>query len=110
MIKYNLVIVDGNQCVPFLNLTEQAFYDKLWEWTWVDNLWYWIEEDNPNEEDIENIIFQFINYDMLHKDEDDDINCFAFINDGDITKEYQIDENIIKFVHGKIKEHNEQIK
>ena len=31
MNKYNLVIIEGKQCILFLNLTEQAFYDKLWE-------------------------------------------------------------------------------
>ena len=70
MFKYNLVIIEGKQCIPYLNLTEKAFYDTLWEWTY----------------------------------EDDDVDCFAFINDGDCIKEYQIDENIIEFIQGKIKE------
>lgn len=109
MIKYNLVIVEDKQCIPFLNLTEQAFYDKLWEWTYEDDLWDWIDENNLDEEELKNIILQFINENMFHQYEDDDIDCFAFINDGYITKEYQIDENIIEFVHNKIKEHYENI-
>ena len=108
MMKYNLVIVENKQCIPFLNLTEQAFYDKLWEWTYEDDLWDYLEENNPTDEDLENVLYQFIRENVFHEYEDDDINCFAFINDGDITKEYQIDENIIEFVHGKIKEHNDR--
>lgn len=108
MIKYNLVIIENKQCTPYLNLTEQAFYDKLWEWTYKDDLWDYIEENNPDEEELKNIVFQFINENMFHKYEDDDIDCFAFVED-DSIKEYQIDENIIEFVHNKIKEHYENI-
>lgn len=108
MIKYNLVIIENKQCTPYLNLTEQAFYDKLWEWTYKDDLWDWIEENNPDEEELKNIVFRFINENMFHKYEDDDIDCFAFVED-DSIKEYQIDENIIEFVHNKIKEHYENI-
>lgn len=104
MNKYNLVIIQDKQCIPFLNLTEQEFYDKLWEWTYEDDLWDYIEEDNPTEEELENVLDQFIRENIFHKYEDDDIDCFAFVN-GDCIKEYQIDENIIEFVHGKIKEH-----
>lgn len=109
MKKYNLVIVENKQCIPYLNLTEQAFYDTLWEWTYEDDLWDWIEENNPNEEELKNLVFQFINDNMLHKYEDDDIDCFAFIDD-DWVKEYQVDEGLFEFVYAKIKEHNEQIK
>ena len=45
MKNYNLVIVENKQCIPFLNLTEQAFYDKLWEWTYVDDLWDYLDEN-----------------------------------------------------------------
>jgi len=108
MIKYNLVIVEGKQCIPFLNLTEQAFYDKLWEWSYEDDLWYWIEEDNPNKEELKDIVLQFIHDNILHKYEDDDVNCFAFINDGDIIKEYQVGEGLFEFIYAKIKEYNER--
>ena len=73
MIKYNLVIIENKQRIPFLNLTEQAFYDKLWEWTY----------------------------------EDDDIDCFAFRDDG-IIKEYQMNDGLYEFIYNKIKEHNER--
>ena len=109
MIKYNLVIIENKQCIPFLNLTEQAFYDKLWEWTYEDDLWDYLEENNPSEEDLENVLCQFINENMFHKYEDDDVTCFAFIVD-DSIKEYQITEELFEFVHAKIEEYNEQIK
>ena len=104
MNKYNLIIVENKQCIPFLNLTEKEFYDKLWEWTYEDDLWDYLEENNPSEEDLRDALHQFINENMFHKYEDDDIDCFAFIVD-DFVKEYQIDENLFEFVHSKIKEY-----
>lgn len=108
MNKYNLVIIEDKQCIPFLNLTEQAFYDKLWEWTYEYDLWNYIEETNPTEEELEDVLDQFIRENVFHKYEDDDVDCFAFINE-DCIKEYQIDKGIIEFVHSKIKEHYENI-
>lgn len=107
MIKYNLVIVENKQCIPFLNLTEQEFYDKLWEWTYEDDLWDYIDENNPNEEELENAIGQFIDENMFHKYEDDDVDCFAFIVN-DSVKEYQINEGLFEFVYAKIKEYNDR--
>ena len=109
MNNYNLVIIEAKQRVPFLNLTEQAFYDKLWEWTYEDDLWDYIEENNPSEEDLEDVLYQFINENMFHNYEDDDIDCFAFVVD-DSVKEYQIGEGLFEFVYTKIKEHNERNK
>lgn len=105
MNKYNLVIIEGKQRTPYLNLTEQAFYDTLWEWAYEDDLWDYIEEDNPTDEELENYLDTFIRENMFHEYEDDDVDCFAFINDEDYVKEYQIDKNIIEFVRGKIKEY-----
>lgn len=107
MIKYNLVIIEGKQCIPYLNLTEQSFYDTLWEWTYKTDLWDYIEEDNPTDEELENFLDQFIRENMFHKYEDDDVNCFAFIDDY-YVKEYQIDEGLFEFVYAKIKEHNDR--
>lgn len=106
MIKYNLVIVGNKQCIPFLNLTEQAFYDVLWEWTYEDDLWDYLEEYNPTKEELENVLNQFIRENMFHKCKDDDVDCFAFIVD-DSVKEYQINEGLFEFVYAKIKEHND---
>jgi hypothetical protein len=50
MFKYNLVIIEGKQRIPFLNLTEKEFYDKLWEWTYEYDLWDYLEEINPTDE------------------------------------------------------------
>jgi hypothetical protein len=107
MNKYNLVIIGGKQCIPFLNLTEQEFYDKLWEWTYEDDLWDYIEENNPTEEELENALDQFIRENVFHEYEDDDINCFAFTVE-DSIKEYLIDEGLYKFIYSKIEEHNER--
>lgn len=104
MIKYNLVIIEDKQCIPFLNLSEQEFYDKLWEWTYEDYLWDYIDDDHPDEETLNNAIYQFIDEYVFHKWEDDDVNCFAFVEDGEV-KEYQISEELFEFIKSKIKEH-----
>lgn len=109
MNKYNVVMIEGKQCIPFLNLTEQEFYDKLWEWTYEDDLWDYLEEENnlTEEELDENVLDFFIRENMFHEYEDDDVDCFAFINDGNCVEEYQIDGGLFEFVHAKIEEHNE---
>ena len=104
MFKYNLVIIENKQRIPFLNLTEQEFYDKLWEWTYEDDLWDYLEENNPSEEDLKDALYRFIDENMFHKYEDDDVDCFAFIVD-DSVKEYQISEELFDFVKSKIEEH-----
>ena len=105
MKNYNLVIIENKHCIPFLNLTEQAFYDKLWEWTYEDDLWDYIDDNNPSEEDLENVLYDFIEQNMFHKWEDDNNCCFAFVTTDEGNVEYQISERLIEFVKSKIKEH-----
>lgn len=109
MKNYNLVIIEDKQRIPFLNLTEQAFYDKLWEWTYVDDLWYYIDEVNPDEEELEQRLYNFIEENVFHKWEDDTVDCFAFINTDDGIKEYQISEALFEFIKSKIKEYYEKV-
>ena len=108
MNNYNLVIIENKQCIPFLNLTEQEFYDKFWEWTYEDDLWDYIDDNNPNEEELDDAIYQFIDENVFHKWEDDNVDCFAFVNTDEGIVEYQISERLIEFVHAKIEEHNER--
>ena len=110
MKNYNLVIIEGKQCIPFLNLTEQAFYDKLWEWTYEDDLWDYLDENNPTEEDLEDVLDQFIRENVFHEYEDDDVNCFAFVNTDDGIVEYKVDDTLIEFVKSKIEEYYERNK
>lgn len=105
MKNYNLVLFENKQCSPFLNLTEQAFYDKLWEWTYEDDLWDYLDDYNPTGEELENGIDQFIRERILHKLEDDDVDCFAFINTDEGIVEYQVSVELTEFVKTKIKEH-----
>ena len=109
MCNYNLIITEDKQCIPFLNLTEQAFYDKLWTWTYENDLWDYIDENNPTEEEIDDVICQFIDENMFHKWEDDDIDCFAFVHTDKEIVEYQINDGLIEFVKSKIKEHYDSI-
>ena len=105
MINYNLVVIENKQRIPFLNLTEQAFYDKLWEWTYEDDLWDYIDDNNPNEEELEKGLYDFIRENVFHEWEDDNIDCFAFINTDEGIVEYQIDDALFEFIESKIKEH-----
>lgn len=107
MIKYNLVIIEGKQRIPYLNLTEKEFYDKLWEWTYETDLWDYIEEDNPTDEELENFLDTFIRENVFHEYEDDDVNCFAFVNTDEGIVEYQVSNELFKFIHNKIKEYYE---
>lgn len=109
MIKYNLVIIENKQRIPFLNLTEQAFYDKLWEWTYEDDLWDYIDENNPTEEELDDTICKFIDENVFHKWEDDDVDCFAFVNTYEGIVEYQVDDTLVEFVKSKIEEHYENV-
>lgn len=105
MNNYNLVLIENKHCIPFLNLTENKFYDKLWEWTYEDDLWDYIDENEPAEEDLEDVLVQFIDDNMFHKWEDDYVDCFAFVNAYEGIVEYQVDDTLIEFVKSKIKEH-----
>lgn len=105
MNNYNLVIIENKQRIPFLNLTEQAFYDRLWEWTYEDDLWDYIDETNPDEEELEKVLNQFIEENIFHEYEDDDVDCFAFVNTDEGIVEYQINEELFDFVKSKIEEH-----
>jgi len=109
MSNYNLVIIENKHCIPFLNLTEQAFYDKLWEWTYEDDLWDYLEENNPTDEELEGVLDQFIDENVFHKWEDDEIDCFAFINTDEGIVEYQVGDTLIEFVKSKIEEHYEYV-
>ena len=104
MSNYNLVIIENKQRIPFLNLTEQTFYDKLWEWTYEDDLWDYLDENNFDEE-LEDVLNQFIKENIFHEYEDDDIDCFAFVNTDEGIVEYQISDRLIEFVKSKMKEH-----
>jgi hypothetical protein len=109
MNNYNLVIIRNKECIPFLNLTEQAFYDKLWEWTYEYDLWDYIEENDPTEKDLRNAICQFIDDNIFHKWKGDNVDCFAFVNTDDGIVEYQVDDILIEFIKSKIEEHYENV-
>lgn len=105
MNNYNLVVIENKQCSSFLNISEQAFYDKLWEWTYEDDLWDYIDDNNLNEEELKEAVDQFIYENVFHKWEDDDVDCFAFVNTDKGIVEYQASEELFDFIKSKIKEH-----
>lgn len=103
MNSYNLIIIENKYPDAYLNLTKNSFYEKLWEWTYEDDLWDYIEEcqKEPSDEELETFIIE----NMFHRYEDDDVDCFAFINTEDGVKEYSIEDDLYKFIKNKIKEH-----
>ena len=105
MSNYNLVIIENKQRTPFLNLTEQEFYDKLWEWTYKYDLWDYLDEVSPSEEELEKGLYDFIRENVFHEYEDDNLDCFAFINTYEGIVEYQIGNGLFEFIESKIKEH-----
>ena len=105
MNNYNLVMIENKTHIPFLNLTEKEFYDKLWEWTYEDDLWDYIDDNNPDEEELYDAIYQFIDENVFHKWKDDEVDCFAFINTDEGIVEYQISDGLIEFIKSKIKEY-----
>ena len=103
MNNYNLVIIENKYPDAYLNLTKDSFYEKLWEWTYEDDLWDYIEEcqREPSDEELETFIIE----NVFHRYEDDDVDCFAFINTEDGVKEYSIEDGLYEFIKNKIKEH-----
>lgn len=104
-INYNIVFTEDKTITSFLNLTEEEFYDKLWEWSYVDDLWYSIEDQNLSQDEIENAINMFIDEDMFHSYIDDDRNCFAFVVKDSKVEEYKIGDKLFSFVLDKVYKH-----
>ena len=111
MITYNVIIIDGKIINPYLNLTQQAFFDKLWEWTFVDDLWDYIEEDPEylsNRDNLKDWLYgSFIPEWVLHQYDEDEISCFAFTTDLENT-EYIVDEDLVDFILDKIDHHTQK--
>jgi len=110
MIKYNLIIIESKVQTQYLNLTEEEFFKYLWEWTFEYDLWDIIESDDllSNEEELEDWIWDFvIPQCMLHNYDDDEIDCVAFTNSDEKchVSIYEGNENLVKFILNKIKEH-----
>lgn len=55
--------------------------------------------------ELNDTICQFIDENIFHKWEDDDVDCFAFVNTDEGIIEYQVDKELLEFVKSKIKEH-----
>lgn len=105
MIKYNVIYIDNKVASSYLNLTQQEFYDVLWDYTFEWDLWDYIEECSEllkNEEELKNWLYNsFIPEWMFHRYEDDEIDCFAFISDLE-NSEYKIEEELVDFLIDKI--------
>ena len=111
-MTYNFVIIEGKYPEAYLNLTREEFFDTLWLWTYVDDLWDFIDLENPDKEYLEHYICNtFINENIFHKYEDDDINCYAFIvYDNSNVSSYNWNEHLVEFIYNKIKEKYENIR
>ena len=104
---YNFILNEDKYLTECFNLTKEEFFEKLWEWTYKDDLWDFIESESPDTEYLENYICEvFINENIFHQYEDDEVDCYAFIvDDNGRVYIYNWNRDLIDFVYTKIKEH-----
>ena len=106
-MTYNFVIIENKVQSEYLNFySKEAFFEALWEWTYEDDLWDFIEEDDPDYEYLIHYIDNiFIDENIFHQYEEDELDCFAFIvnNDG-IVRLYNWNQSLEDFVLKKIEE------
>lgn len=105
---YNFIIVEYKVITEYLNIqSEEGFFEKLWEWTYEDDLWDYIDDNDPGEEELIDYINNvFIEENVFHKYEDDEINCYAFKVDdfGEVTT-YTWDQPLEDFIMQKVREY-----
>lgn len=107
MITYNFVIIEGKVKSEYLNFYfEEAFFEALWKWTYEDDLWDFIEEEKPNKEYLIHYIDNtFIDENIFHEYEEDEITCYAFkVDDDGIVHTYNWNQSLEDFVLKKVKE------
>ena len=110
-MTYNFVIIENKVQNEYLNFSsEEAFFEKLWEWTYEDDLWDFIEEDEPDEEYLDHFICNiFIDQNIFHEYEEDELDCFAFkVDDDGMVHVYNWNQPLVDFVMKKVKEHYEK--
>lgn len=102
---YNLIIIETKYPTEHLNLTKEKFFEELWKWTYEEDLWDFIESESPDTEYLEHYINVFIDENMFHQYEDDEVDCYAFIvdNNGRVHT-YNWNQDLIDFVLKKIEE------
>ena len=107
---YNVAFMIYKEVNSYTNLTKEEFFDKLWEWTYEDDLWDFIEEDKPDEEYLDYFICNiFIDQNIFHEYEEDELDCFAFkVDDDGIVHVYNWNQPLVDFVMKKVKEHYEK--
>ena len=105
-MTYNFVIIENKVKSEYLNFySEEAFFEKLWEWTYEDDLWDFIEEDNPDREYLIHYIDDvFIDENIFHEYEEDKTDCYAFkVTDKGEVITYNWNQPLEDFVMKKIK-------
>lgn len=110
-MTYNFVIIEGKVKSEYLNFySEDDFFKELWKWTYEDDLWDFIEEDKPDKEYLIHFIDNiFIDQNIFHEYDEDELDCFAFIVDDDgMVHTYNWNQSLEDFVMRKVKEHYEK--
>ena len=108
-MTYNFVIIEGKVKSEYLNFySEEAFFEALWEWTYEDDLWDFIEENKPDKEYLIHYIDNFIDENIFHEYEEDEIDCYAFVVDDGKVYTYNWNKPLEDFVMKKVKEHYEK--
>ena len=111
-MTYNFVITENKIQNEYLNISsEEEFFEKLWECTYVDDLWDFIESDDPDSEYLIHFIDNiFIDENIFHTYEDDDLDCYAFkVDNNGKVYTYNQNKSLEDFVIKKVKEHYENI-
>ena len=106
-MSYNFVITENKVQNEYLNIkTEEEFFEELWKWTYVDDLWDFILEEKPNKEYLLHYICNtFIDENIFHYYEEDELDCFVFIvHDNGRVSIYNWDKFLEDFILNKIKE------
>lgn len=106
-MNYNFVITENKVRNEYLNIsTKEEFFEKLWEWTYEDDLWDFIEGDEPDYEYLIHYIDNvFIDQNIFHEYEEDELDCFAFIVYDNRVSTYNWNKSLEDFVLKKIEEH-----
>ena len=106
-MSYNFVITENKIQTEYLNIkSKKEFFEELWKWTYVDDLWDFIEYDKPDHEYLIHYIDNtFIDDNIFHGYEEDELDCFAFVvHDNGRVSTYNWNKSLEDFVLGKIKE------
>ena len=112
-MTYNVIFIVNKVQTSYLNLSEEEFFNKLWEWTYEDDLWYNLEDEGlPTEEDFRDWLWgYFIPENVFHRYEEDEVDCFCFyVNSENKVLCYNNYDKLADFIVDKVKQKGYEFK